>query len=211
VSNDQTKTTVDHLSQVYHQWEWPQHNNLYGASFCDPSSPDNIRIAGKLHNYNRDVENLHMMKGKNSVLEGIEHIQYLLKPQVPVVIYDANGEPVIDEKTGKAKIRLEPKLFIHRHNCPKLIQQMKTYRWLRGANPKGKAGLNSRDPMRAPLKKNDHTVDSARYALYSADFISGSTISSAKSHSEITAQTSGEYLPSRGLRGFTMQHRTNRD
>ena len=207
VSNDQTKTTVDHLSQVYHQWEWPQHDKFYGASYCDPSSPDNIRIAGKLSVYNREVENLHMMRGKNSVLEGIEHIQYLLKPQVPVPVHDEKGYPVIDEETGKVKIRMEPKLFIHRYNCPKLVQQMKTYRWLRGSNPKGKTGLNNRDPMRAPLKKNDHTVDSARYGIYSSDFMTGSTISSAKSHSELIAQTNGEYLPSRGLRGFTTQHR----
>ncbi len=208
-SNDQTKTTVDHLSQVYEQWGWPD-TSAYGPSFCDPSSPDNIRIANKLSVYNPAVENLHMMRGKNSVIEGIEHVQYLLKPQIPVPMVDEKGMPIIDSETGKVKIRMEPKLFIHRYNCPKLVQQMKTYRWMRGADPKAKAGRNPKDAPRSPLKKNDHQVDGMRYALFSADSMLNSTISSAKSHSEITAQTSGEYLPERGLRGFTTQHKSNR-
>jgi hypothetical protein len=209
VSNDQTKTTVDHLSQVYEQWEWPDTSH-YGASFCDPSSPDNIRIANKLSVYNPAVENLHMMRGKNAVIEGIEHVQYLLKPQIPVPVVDEKGMPIIDPETGKVKIRMEPKLFIHRQNCPKLVQQMKTYRWMRGADPKAKSGRNPKDAAKAPLKHADHCVDSGRYMIFSADSMMNATISSAKSHSEITTQTSGEYLPERGLRGFTTQHKSNR-
>jgi hypothetical protein len=209
VSNDQSKTTVDHLSDVYEKWEWPD-TSLYGPSYCDPSSPDNIRIACKLSVYNENVENLHMMRGKNAVLEGIEHIQYLMKPQIPVPVHDEKGMPVIDPQTGRVKIRLEPKLFIHRTNCPKLVQALKSYRWLRGSDPSAKAGRNSRDPQRAPLKKGDHAPDALRYLCFTDDHITGSTISSAKSHSEITAQTSGEYLPERGLRGFTTQHKSNR-
>lgn len=208
VSNDQSKTTVDHLTDVYHKWEWPADNSLYGPTYCDPSSPDNLRIGMKLNQYNPAVENLSMMRGKNSVLEGIEHIQYLLKPQIPVPVHDARGMPVIDPETGKVKIKLEPKLFIHRTNCPKLVQQMKTYRWLRGADPSVKAGRNPKDPLRAPLKKNDHSCDALRYLCFSDDFMTGSTISSAKAHSAITTQLSGEYLPDSGrLKGFTTRHR----
>ena len=194
---------------MYEKWEWPD-TSLYGPSYCDPSSPDNIRIACKLSVYNENVENLHMMRGKNAVLEGIEHIQYLMKPQIPVPVHDEKGMPVIDPQTGRVKIRLEPKLFIHRTNCPKLVQALKSYRWLRGSDPSAKAGRNSRDPQRAPLKKGDHAPDALRYLCFTDDHITGSTISSAKSHSEITAQTSGEYLPERGLRGFTTQHKSNR-
>lgn len=157
VSNDQSKTTVDHLTDVYHKWEWPNDNSLYGPSYCDPSSPDNLRIGMKLNQYNPAVENLSMMRGKNSVLEGIEHMQYLLKPQIPVPMHDERGMPIIDPATGKVKIKLEPKLFIHRTNCPKLVQQMKTYRWLRGADPSVKAGRNPKDPLRQPLKRQDHS------------------------------------------------------
>ena len=208
VSNDQSKTTVDHLTDVYHKWEWPNDNSLYGPSYCDPSSPDNLRIGMKLNQYNPAVENLSMMRGKNSVLEGIEHMQYLLKPQIPVPMHDERGMPVIDPATGKVKIKLEPKLFIHRTNCPKLVQQMKTYRWLRGADPSVKAGRNPKDPLRSPLKRADHSVDALRYLCFSDDFMTGSTISSAKAHSAITAQLGGEYLPDSGrLKGFTTRHR----
>lgn len=205
--HDQSKTTVDHLSDVYNQWEWPDDNSLYGPTYCDPSSPDNLRIAQKLSMYNTSVENLSMMRGKNSVIEGIEHIQYLLKPQVPVPVHDKHGEPVIDEATGMVKIRLEPKLFIHRQNCPKLVQQMKTYRWLRGSNKNSRIAVNPKDAPRQPLKKADHQVDAARYVCFSDDFMTGSTISSAKNHSALTTQLHGEYIPRQGLRGFTTQHR----
>jgi hypothetical protein len=123
-------------------------------------------------------------------------------------MHDERGMPVIDPATGKVKIKLEPKLFIHRTNCPKLVQQMKTYRWLRGADPSQKAGRNPKDPLRAPLKKNDHSCDALRYLCFSDDFMTGSTISSAKAHSAITAQLGGEYLPDSGrLKGFTTRHR----
>jgi len=83
--HDQTKTTVDHLSDVYEQWEWPSDDKMYGPSYCDPSSPDNLRIGMKLNLYNPKVENLSMMRGRNSVIEGIEHIQYLLHQRYPVL------------------------------------------------------------------------------------------------------------------------------
>jgi hypothetical protein len=205
--HDQSKTTVDHLSDVYNQWEWPDDNSLYGPTYCDPSSPDNLRIAQKLSMYNTSVENLSMMRGKNSVIEGIEHVQYLLKPQIPVPMHDKQGNPIIDPETGKVKIHLEPKLFIHRQNCPKLVQQMKTYRWLRGSNKNSRIAVNPKDAPRQPLKKADHQVDSLRYLTFSDDFMTGSTISSAKNHSALTSQLHGEYIPRQGLRGFTTQHR----
>jgi len=206
VSNDQTRTTVDHLSEVYNRWEWPLDNPRYGVTYCDPADPDNLRIAQKLSQYNPKVENMSIYRGRNAKTEGIEHIKYLLKPQVPVPVHDEKGYPVIDEETGKVKIRMEPKLFIHRTNCPKLIQQMKTYRYLRA--PKAtRVTLNPRDPAAEPIKKNDHCLDALRYMVLTDDIMNKATISSAKSHSELIAQTNGEYLPSRGLRGFTTQHR----
>lgn len=206
VSNDQLKTTVDHLTEVCARWEWPEHNKAYGTTYADPSSPDNIRIAGKLNRYNPDVENMNMQRGRNSVIEGIEHVQYLLKPQIPVPVLDADGEPTFGDD-GKLITKLEPKLFIHRTNCPKLVQQMRTYRWLRGSDPSAKLSRNPRDPQRAPLKKNDHACDSARYVLFSDDFMSGSTISSAKSRFGLSTQFDGEYLPTGGNKGFLLQHR----
>jgi len=156
VSHDQLHTTIDHLTEVHDQWEWPEDDDHYGTTYADPSSPDNIRIACKMNRYtDGKIDNFTMQRGMNSVLEGIEHIQYLLKPQVPVPVFAPDGSPIMDED-GEQLVKLEPKLFIHRKNCPKLVQQMKTYRWLRGSDPSAKLSANPQSPKRAPLKKNDH-------------------------------------------------------
>jgi hypothetical protein len=160
----------------------------------------------KLNQYNPDVPNMSMMRGRNAVLEGIEHIQYLLKPQIPVIQHGPDGKPIIDPATGKAKVKLEPKLFIHRQ-CKKLIQCMKTYRWLRGSDPNTKLSRNPRDPQRAPLKKGEHSADALRYALFTEDSMHGGTIASAKLDSRIIAQTNGQYLPPGGVKGFMTRHR----
>ena len=209
-STDQLRGPVEHLTEVYKRWEWPADNNRYGATYCDPASPGNLRTAQKLSTYNPEVENLSIYRGRNDKIEGITHIKYLLTPQIPVPVHDSNGNPVFDPETGLPKTRLEPKLFIHRTNCPKLIQQLRVYRYQR--SPKNtRAVLNPRDALPEPIKKNDHSLDALRYMVLTDDVINKATFSSAKSHSEITQQASGEYLPSRGLRGFTMQHRLNRE
>jgi hypothetical protein len=147
-----------------------------------------------------------MQRGLNSVLEGIEHIQYLLKPQIPVPVFAQDGSPIMDED-GEQLVKLEPKLFIHRKNCPKLVQQFKTYRWLRGSDPSAKLSRNPVDARRAPLKKNDHCVDSCRYMCFSDDFMSNSTISSARSGSGIATSVTGHYLPTGDIRSHHTEHR----
>lgn len=207
-STDQTKTTVDHLTSIVEQWDWPtETNNKYGVTWCDPADPDNIRIAQKLNQYNPEVQNMSIMKGRNAVTEGIEHIKYLLKPQIPVPVHDEHGKPVIDPLTGKVKIHLEPKLFIHRGNCPKLVQQFRTYRYLRA--PKA-GGVNPRDPAPEPLKKDDHLMDALRYMVFSEDHMHGATFESVKSHSSINDQLAGHYLPGGTSKGYSTQHRNNR-
>lgn len=202
VSHDQSKTTIDHLEEVYNRWEWPEHDKKYGMTYADPSSPDNIRIASKLSHYcqNKNVRPFQIGRGRNAVIEGIEHLQYLLKPQVPVV----------DLVTGER--RLEPKLFIHRGNCPTLVQQIKTYRWERGSGSDPSASKNPKDARRAPLKFRDHCCDAARYVMFTDDGHAGLTISSAKAKPSINTQTSGVYLPDQGaLSKMLHAHRANRD
>jgi phage terminase large subunit-like protein len=202
VSHDQSKTTIDHLEEVYHRWEWPEHDKKYGMTYADPSSPDNIRIASKLSQYvqSKDVKPLQIGRGRNAVIEGIEHLQYLLKPQVPVV----------DLVTGER--RLEPKLFIHRSNCPTLVQQMKTYRWERGSGGDPSASKNPKDARRTPLKFRDHTCDAARYLMFTDDGRAGLTISSAKAKPSVITQSSGVYLPDQGaLSKMLHAHRQNRE
>lgn len=170
VSNDQSKTTVDHLTEVFHRWPWPKDDLNYGVTYADPSSPDNIRIAMKLKQYALDdkVDAISMSRGKNAVLEGIEHLQYLMKQQVKR----------IDQITGEVK--LEPKLFIHR-NCRTLITQLKTYRWMKGADLSSKIATNPRNARREPLKFRDHCADALRYVCFTEDSRSGGTIESRRS------------------------------
>lgn len=140
-STDQNLTTVDHLCEVCDRWPWPNKNPHFGTTYADPSDPDNIRIAQKLPLYTEgNYDQLDMSKGLNAVLEGIEHIRWLLKPTVRKV----------DVDTGE--IRMEPRLFIHRKNCPNLSRQMRSYRWLASRQ----VGINPRDARREPLKKEDH-------------------------------------------------------
>lgn len=164
-SNDQLKTSVDHLCEVVDMWPWPDHNPHYGTTYADPSSPDSMRIASKLSQYTDDqYDGISMQGANNSVLEGIEHVQWMLKPTVRKV----------DVITGE--IRYEPRLFIHKENCPNLARQMRTYRWKKGTE----AGRNPQDARREPLKLNDHAVDACRYLVFTEAASTGSIPSAIK-------------------------------
>jgi len=139
-STDQNRTVHDHLKAIADQQDWPN-NPHYGVTFADPSDPGNIRLASKFTQYEPDYDNFNMQMASNRVHEGIEYVRWLMKP-------DANQRP---------------RLVIHREHCPKLTQQMKTYRWRRGTEN----GLNPTDARPEPLKKDDHAVDAARYLLFS--------------------------------------------
>lgn len=153
LSSDQTYTTVDHLSEVVDKWPWPSHDNHYGTTYADPSSPDNIRIAQKLPQYtDGKYRNINMQAGANAVIEGIEHIQWLLKPSV-----------LVNELTnGHVRKVSKPRLFIHRQRCPNLCRFLRSYRWKK-SNP---MGLNPQDARKEPLKKNDHLNDALRYVVF---------------------------------------------
>lgn len=164
-SNDQLKTTVDHLKCVADRWKWPANSPNYGTTWADPADPDNLRIAQKLHEYTAGkYQPLNMSRAKNAVMEGIEHVRYLLKPDLPLT----------DPATGLTQ--MVPRLYIHKRRCPNLARQFRTYRWIKGAG----TGLNPRDPQRAPLKINDHALDAARYGLYSEANMENRTIDSMK-------------------------------
>lgn len=55
----------------------------------------------------------------------------------------------------------KPKLFVFDH-CVNLRREMRSYRW-----PEGVGGKNPRNPRDEPLDKDDHSVDSLRYVIYS--------------------------------------------
>ncbi|MCH9838239.1 hypothetical protein K0U83_21430 [bacterium] len=151
-STSQRHTTVDHMVEVQDRWPWPENNPYYSSTFADPSSPDNIRISQKLSQYtNGKYENVQgMMRGANAVLEGIEHVQWLLKK---------------NEQTDR------PRLFIH-ESCANLIRGMRTYSWLRSSE----MGLNPQDARPEPLKKDDHACDALRYLTFSVAQMRGTNI-----------------------------------
>lgn len=157
-STDTGLTTIDHLCEIQDRWAWPEGNPHYGTTYADPSDPGNLRIAAKLSSYVDGRENIWITPASNAVHEGIEHVQYLLKP-TPVSLPD-----------GQVLMR-PPMLFIHKDRCPVLARQMRTYRWM---NPT-EMGVNPHDSPKKPLKKDDHAVDSIRYMVFSEDRMTGAT------------------------------------
>lgn len=97
-------------------------------------------------------------------------------PSRPDLIQQANDDGIltfaarndVDEGIECVRRHLKigingPSLFIDKHRCPKLAQQMRTYRWMKrsgkGINPAAAAGK--------PLKFGDDAADAVRYLLYS--------------------------------------------
>ena len=105
-----------------------------------------------------------MSKGLNAVNEGIEHIRWLLKSTIRRV----------DVETGE--IVMEPRLFIHKKNCPNFSRQMRNYRWLASRQ----TGINPKDARREPLKKEAHAPDALRYIVFSEAMQQGLTPTSIK-------------------------------
>lgn len=135
-------TTVEHLVEIEERsemWGWQANDPHFGATYADPSSPGDFRIAHNLSQYAPGSRGFDLNSASNAVLEGIEHVQWLLQPCA--------------ERMGK------PRLFVSKARCKNLAREMRTYRW--------KTGTDKSDPQRQPLKKHDHAVDSARYLLFS--------------------------------------------
>jgi hypothetical protein len=177
--NDQAKTTIEHLCDVQRQHKWRTGHLLYGRTFGDPSGVENMRIAQKLNQYvdaSEGIEPIAFTAAYNRVLEGIEHVQYLLKA----------SRKTIDVETGK--IVLKPRLFIHEANCPNLCRELRSYRWEKST---GK-GANPRDSKPVPLKKDDHLADALRYLTISHDRQTGADIQSAAYHSYARELVRGE-------------------
>ena len=141
-STDQRMTLHDHLKVIQDRHPWPEGNPHYGTTWADPSDPGNLRIAARLSQYCPGYDNISISPANNNVLEGIDYVRVLLE----------------DDPTHG-----EPKLLIHKENCPNLCREMRTYRWERGSD----RGLNPRDARPVPLKKDDHAVDTCRYLVFS--------------------------------------------
>jgi phage terminase large subunit-like protein len=143
VSTDQNYTVHDHLKAISDKWWWPQNNPHYGMMYADPSDQGNIRIASRFSEYHPEYDNFSIQNASNRVFEGIDYIRWLLKP---------------DKALGG-----QPRLFVHKKNCPYLCRTLRTYRWERS----NENSLNPRSAKPQPLKKDDHAVDALRYMVFS--------------------------------------------
>lgn len=172
-STDQEKTTVDHLIDVVKRHPWPN-QPWYGTTYADPASPGNIRLAQQLgriaKQMGEDISNINMSMARNSVIEGIEHVQWLLKRSIPE--WNEFTESMIQR----------PRLFIH-YSCVNTIREMKKYRWVKGSGADGQSD-NPLNPRPEPLKFDDHCMDALRYLTFSDDSQLGLTIESARSNSK---------------------------
>lgn len=183
-STDQQKTTVDHLVDITKRHPWPD-QPWYGTTYADPSSPGNIRLAQQLAKYgpvDEDIPNLNMSMARNSVIEGIEHVQWLLKRSIPE--WNEFTETMIQR----------PRLFVH-YSCVNTIRELKKYRWVKGSGADGRTD-NPLNPRPEPLKFDDHCMDALRYLTFSDDSQLGLTIESARSSSKAAqnvAKSSGNW------------------
>ncbi len=172
-STDQEKTTVDHLIDVTKRHPWPN-QPWYGTTYADPASPGNIRLAQQLgriaKQMGEEISNINMSMARNSVIEGIEHVQWLLKRSIPE--WNEFTESMINR----------PRLFIH-YSCVNTIREMKKYRWVKGSGADGQSD-NPLNPRPEPLKFDDHCMDALRYLTFSDDSQLGLTIESARSNSK---------------------------
>jgi hypothetical protein len=172
-STDQEKTTVDHLIDVTKRHPWPN-QPWYGTTYADPASPGNIRLAQQLGRLTRqmgeEIPNLNMSMARNAVIEGIEHVQWLLKRSIPE--WNEFTESMIQR----------PRLFVH-YSCVNTIREMKKYRWVKGSGADGQSD-NPLNPRPEPLKFDDHCMDALRYLTFSDDSQIGLTIESARSSSK---------------------------
>jgi hypothetical protein len=122
-------------------------------TYADPSAPEHIRLASRFSEHVPGYHNIAIQNATNRVFEGIEHVRWLLKPEIQM----PDG-------------RLAPRLRIVRAACPHLARTMRTYRWERSRL----TGLNPRDARPQPLKKDDHSVDALRYLTFSDASSTGS-------------------------------------
>lgn len=204
-STDLDRNVIDHLCQIQDRWPWPEDHVDYKTTWADPSGTAYFRIAARLwehaernHDGTPKYRGMSLSAANNSVLQGIEHVQYLLKPQ------RGSMSPFLEDKTIKLPGGYVgwPQVFIDRDNCPNLKREMRTYRW----QQRNDEARQPKDARPEPLKVDDHAVDALRYLLMSE---AGYTIRQmASAHSPKTKPRDfGVHLANGGRRRIPFQGR----
>ncbi len=194
-SIDQTAITFDHIraiAEIMERWGYPGHwddkaekggawrqdqSPHHLECFCDPSRPNEINELA--------FRGLKGMPAGNDVFKGIDCIRSLLK---------------VNPATGRPRLRIHAR-------CKHLIQEMRKYRWLRGKKPTSGTLLNPKVALPMPLKRDDDTVDGARYMLYSAERGRGA-VPGSMSHRDFAAKKTGIQLSAPRYRGDRTARKT---
>jgi phage terminase large subunit-like protein len=137
--NGDPVTVWDHAEEIKDRWPW-RDTPQYGPTYGDPSRPDMFNNFAQL--------GIPVNPARNSWFEGIEAVRVMLRRQ---------------DHTG------EPRLFIDRQNCPRLISELRRYRYLKSAT----TGRNPNVARPGPLKRADDLCDALRYLIFT-DMTSGS-------------------------------------
>lgn len=135
-TNSQGMTLLDHIKTIKNRHPWPENNSYYyHPIYADPSALDSHKVFHQM--------GLPTHPAINDVDRGVEIVRRLLKVN-----------PAIGEKGS-------PMLIINKKTCPKLAEQMGTYRWKQSSG----RGLNPEKARPVPLKQNDDAVDALRYFI----------------------------------------------
>ena len=177
-STDQTATVIDHAEAIKarcREWGWPVDedeqgsfiNRILGArgpTLYGPAFADPSRPTD-LNLFNRG--GIPTVAAVNSVLPGIDCVRAKLKPI---------------EGVG-------PRLVIS-DRCERLIEEIRKYRWKRGATALETKARNPSAPPPEPVKVDDHLVDATRYVIYTYELSSGAKIASDQTASYIEQKKS---------------------
>jgi hypothetical protein len=116
------------------RWPWRNGDAHFGQTYADPSRPMLIQ------EFNQDK--IPTSAANNAVHDGIEYVRKSL---------------------AMNRITKQPGLTIYKPNCPRLIKELRKYRWVRGVD----GGRNPHVANLAPLKWQDDCCDALRYLVYS--------------------------------------------
>ena len=134
VEDTGTVLYADRRAEIKARYPWPTGDVHFGMSYADPSRPMMISEFS--------AAGIPCGAASNSVDNGIEYVRKTM---------------AVNRLTNT------PGLVIYKPNCPRLVKELRKYRWVRGVTE----GKNPHVAKQTPLKWEDDTCDALRYLLFS--------------------------------------------
>jgi phage terminase large subunit-like protein len=134
VEDTGTVLYAERQEEIRLRWPWPTGNTHFGSTYADPSRPLMIQ------EFQRG--GIPIQAAHNDVDAGIEYVRNLLKPN---------------------QLTKRPSIYLYKPHCPRLVKELRKYRWIRGVD----SGKNPHVAARCPLKWQDDCCDALRYLVYS--------------------------------------------